>query len=90
MKKLESWQKRRGLVKRFSKRQAARAKQINNDIAEFTNYENHTKAELRMAVAYYADHLAVSRSDLVGLQSHVVVHGFEASMKKVLGDIKKP
>lgn len=44
----------KGLVERFTKKQAELAAKISNDIAEDIDC-NETRAQLRMAVAYWAD-----------------------------------
>lgn len=47
-------QNRKGLVRRFTKKQAALAVKISNDIAEDID-NGESRAVLRMAVAYWVD-----------------------------------
>ena len=49
---------RKGLVKRFSKKEVEKSEQISNDIAEGINGK-HTVKQLRTAVAYYHDLFAL-------------------------------
>lgn len=79
---------RKGLVKRFSRKEAEMAAQISNDIAEDID-NKHTRAQLRMAVAYYSDLFAVEAGKRREFESKVKL--FEAAkglMDAVLGKAK--
>ncbi len=60
------------LVKRFNPQKAQIAQQISNDISEGID-NGHSKRELRMAVAYYADLAAVKAERLSNAESSIEI-----------------
>lgn len=76
---------RKGLVKRFSRRESEMAAQISNDIAEDID-NGHTPAQLRMAVAFYSDLLAVESQKRAEFESKVrLFRSAKKLMDSVLG-----
>jgi hypothetical protein len=61
------------LVKRFSKKQAERAAQISNDIAEGVR-RVHSIKDIEMAVAYYADVACVEAQKRARLESKLALY----------------